>query len=462
MIRKSLAIAALLFVLVPQQVHSSATGASSQTLTVPSSASSVSTPAASVSVSAAATSSTPNPVGQLVQYVKTSVVRTVDGCGELWSNHGRCNDIRKKMQQHRDAVREQWETDAIDSGVSMTKQDIKQRLKSVQGGITYDDYTFLSKGKEDRGKVMNMVFLMWGAPKFLPYALMFNPDMLPSPFQSVLPTSESVAQKMSRERSAAVIETLLAMEKQAVVDGMFAKVNIFGGKKREAQKVQLAAISSCTATLMHSPQVQCAAGASLVLQRLEPHLFRKTEFTRSEQRLSQVPACIVKGLESVIGGGGMFAAIAPTFLARGKVMGHIRKVADADDFISQSAIDLNSINKRLLKEACNERLIGGPNRSEEELRSNLQDWLNLVVRQPAARLQETASSTDSSSTPSLYYNDNLARLSLMAYFSCVSARDARSQSVLPRLLFGGSTTATVQQQGSSDSNAKRNFFSRSE
>jgi hypothetical protein len=229
MIRKSLAIAALLFVLVPQQVHSSATGASSQTLTVPSSASSVSTPAASVSVSAAATSSTPNPVGQLVQYVKTSVVRTVDGCGELWSNHGRCNDIRKKMQQHRDAVREQWETDAIDSGVSMTKQDIKQRLKSVQGGITYDDYTFLSKGKEDRGKVMNMVFLMWGAPKFLPYALMFNPDMLPSPFQSVLPTSESVAQKMSRERSAAVIETLLAMEKQAVVDGMFAKVNIFGG-----------------------------------------------------------------------------------------------------------------------------------------------------------------------------------------------------------------------------------------
>jgi hypothetical protein len=152
---------------------------------------------AAVTAPAAAKS---NPVGQLVGYVKTSVVRTVDGCQELWSNHGRCNDIRRKMKQHSDGVREQWETDAADSGVTnpMTKQEIKQRLKSVQGGITYDDYIFLQKGKEDRGKVLNMGFLMWGAPKFLPYALMFNPDMLPSPFQSVLASTESAAQKMAR------------------------------------------------------------------------------------------------------------------------------------------------------------------------------------------------------------------------------------------------------------------------
>jgi hypothetical protein len=178
-------------------------------------------------------------------------------------------------------------------------------------------------------------------------------------------------------------------------------------------------------------------------------------------------------LGNVIGGGGMFAAIAPSFLARGKVLGHIKKVADADDFITQSAIDLKSINKRLLKEACNERLIGGPNRSEDELRSNLQDWLNLVVRQPAAKLQKAAAASSSNApdaAPSLYYNENLARLSLMAYYSCVSVRDARSLCVLPRLLFGGSS---IQQgsssSGSSDNNlageltpAKRHFFSRSE
>jgi hypothetical protein len=436
-----------------------------------------------------ATAGKPNPVGQLVGYVKTSVVRTVDGCQELWSNHGRCNEIRKKMSQHRALVQEQWESEAVDSGVTMTKQDIKQRLKSVQGGITYDDYIFLQKGKEDRGKVLNMGFLMWGAPKFLPYAMMFNPDMLPSPFQSVIPTTETSAQKLSRERSAAVIETLLAMEKNVVVNGMFAKMNIFGGKKREEQKAQLADITSRTASLMRAPQMQAAtntavatntgAGASLVLQQLESHLYSATEFTKSEKRCNQVPACIAKGLGNVIGGGGMFAAIAPSFLARGKVMGHIKKVADADEFITQSDIDLKSINKRLLKEACNERLIGGPNRSEDELRSNLQDWLNLVVTQPAARLQKAAaangagpdpasSSASSLSVPSLYYNENLARLALMGYYSCVSVRDARSASVLPRLLFGGSSI----QQGSSTSSsgseqvgevtAKRKFFSRSQ
>jgi hypothetical protein len=330
-----------------------------------------------------------------------------------------------------------------------------------------------------------MGFLRWGAPKFLPYAMMFNPDMLPSPFQSVLPSTESAAQKMSRERSACVIETLLAMEKNIVVNGMFAKMNVFGGKKREAQKEQLAAITSRTVSLMQAPVMQAAttsaqatntgAGASLVLQQLESHLYSATEFTRSEQRLNQVPACIAKGLGSVIGGGGMFAALAPSFLARGKVLGHIKKVAEADDFITQSSIDLKSINKRLLKEACNERLIGGPNRSEDELRSNLNDWLNLVVRQPAAKLQKAAASavtdgpaqlSSSLAVPTLHYNANLARFSLMSYYSCVSVRDARSVSVLPRLLFGGSSI----QQGSSSSSssdageqtAKRNRFSRSE
>ena len=118
-------------------------------------------------------------------------------------------------------------------------------------------------------------------------------------------------------------------------------------------------------------------------------------------------------------------------------------------------------------------MIGGPNRSEDELRSNLQDWLNLVVTQPAARLQKAASakgatnpasSSSELTVPSLYYNENLARLALMGYYSCVSVRDARSESVLPRLLFGG---ASIQQgsSGTSDAGeltAKRKFFSRSE
>jgi len=127
----------------------------------------------SASTAAAATVSTTaatggggggNPVMQLVGYVKDSVVRTVDGCGLLWKNHQRCNDIRSKQKTHREKLQSKWEMEG-----RMTPEEMKNKLKMVNGGITYDEFTFLGKGKEDRGKLMNVVFLMVGAPRFLPY-----------------------------------------------------------------------------------------------------------------------------------------------------------------------------------------------------------------------------------------------------------------------------------------------------
>ena len=50
-----------------------------------------------------------NPVGQLVGYVKDSVVRTVDGTKEMWSNHGRCKEIRGKQKEHREKLKNEWE-----------------------------------------------------------------------------------------------------------------------------------------------------------------------------------------------------------------------------------------------------------------------------------------------------------------------------------------------------------------
>lgn len=386
--------------------------------------------ASAINISSSNSASKTNPVNQVVGYVKKSVVGTIDGCGELWSNHGRCNEIRKKIKLHRDVLQQ----DLISAGV-LDKQEIKDKVKAVQGGITYDDYIFLQKGKEDRGKVLNMGFLMWGAPRFLPYAMMFNPNMLPSPFaRHEKGSTESASQQLSRERSAAVLQTLLAMEKSAVTSGMLAKVNIFGGKKRKQEQDQLLDLKTRAGRLMQQPQVSSAH----VMDCLEPHLYA-ANFTRSEQRLCQVPAAVVKGIGACVGGGGgIFASVLPTFLARGKILGHIRKVADADDFLLQANVDLASINYRLLKEACSERLIGGPGRSEEELRQHLDEWLNVVVRQPAekvAAVQKTGAPCE--------FNDNLARMALMGYHSCLAVRDPRCASLMPRLLLGSAGTTTV-------------------
>lgn len=139
---------------------------STATTTTTSASSSTSSAAAAA---AATSNNNKNVVVQLFGYVKTSITRTIDGCGQLWSNHGKCNAIRKKIAVYRDELKHRWE----EENESLSNEQ-KQLLKTKIGGISFEEYSFLQKGKEDRGKVMNLLFLMWGAPRFLPYALLFN------------------------------------------------------------------------------------------------------------------------------------------------------------------------------------------------------------------------------------------------------------------------------------------------
>jgi len=377
-------------------------------------------------------SKTGNVAGQLVGYVKTSVTKTVDGIGQLWSNHSKCNDIRKKIGAYREHLKLEWE----EQGQDITSER-KHLLKTKVGGITFEEYTFLQKGKEDRGKVMNLLFLMWGAPKILPYALLFNPDMLPSPFLSHDDSTqggESIWAKQSRERSAAVIQALLKLEKDAKVTPALAKINIFGKKKQEEQKSQLTQLVRRAGEYMHKwPSVN----ASHVLSQLD--LYRAdTDFGRAEKRLCGVPKTIVAGLSGVLGGGtGLLSSLQPHFMTRGRVVGHVTKVTESDDFLVSSKVDLTSINRRLLQEACSERMIAaGPKSTTDEMRQDLEEWLDLAVRQPDARLVQHAIANNGSVS---YYNGNLARMALMAYYSCLAARDDRSTLQLPRLLYSGSS-----------------------
>merc|ERR1711862_897461 len=100
---------------------------------------------------------------QLSTYIKDSLIRFKDGTVELYTNYQKCNTIRKKEKLFQD----QYNT---------TTTENKKR------GITYKEYNFLQKQKLDRSKLVNILFLLFFAPNFLPYSIMFFPDTLPSPF----------------------------------------------------------------------------------------------------------------------------------------------------------------------------------------------------------------------------------------------------------------------------------------
>jgi len=430
-----------------------------------------------------------NPVVGFVSFLKNYLSKTVEGCSQLWKNHGRCNEIRSKITKHRDMLKQKWQED-IDNDLPTapkfeSEKEMNRELQKIQGGITYEEFVFLTKGKDDRTKVMNLVFLMFGAPRFLPYALWFNPDMLPNVFMSGAESGgeiETISQRRARERTSIVMQTLLDLERDAVVIPFAAKLNIFGRKQQKdrcldkqrliqqvgikmAEKLPPAtnAIISANAgtptTL--SPKGQGALG---VLDSLHSYLYKtEIDFDRSDKRLCQVPASIISGLvqackgvvsASGSGSGGLFSNLQPNFMTRGTVVSYCRKLQEADDFLVSASVDLKTISKRLLYEACQDRLItsGGPptEYSREELEQSLQDWLNLTVHKPAALMKKDA-------TKNLHYNDNLARTVLMTYYACWSVRKEPSSSgsesatsvcSLPRLLYTGG-------ENGSDAKAKR-------
>ena len=367
-----------------------------------------------------------NPAVQLVGYLKDSVVRTVDGVKLTWANYGRCNEIRAKQKQHRDALRIQWENEG------MSNQEIKQRLKGENGGITYDEYTFLVKGKEDRGKLTQLAFLSWGAPRFLPYALMFYPEMLPSAFSSYKVSSDERMEASSRRRTHTVIQTLMNIENSAKQIPTMAKLNIFGRKKQQRTMKNMQRIGQLAASLFVTPIKSTSQGAELVLKTLEEDLYNKLEdFDTNGKRLVAVPKTIIIGLAQSLDGNSPLDAFFPLFITRGKVLNHIQKVADSDRFLVNESVDLEQLGKQRLMEACKDRMIGEIGRTEDEMRESLADWLDQVETKPLDRIKQTGE----------FYNGNLARAAMMCYSAAQAAKDERSSSYLPRLLFQGQVSS---------------------
>jgi len=367
-----------------------------------------------------------NPVVQMLGYVKDSFVRTIDGTKEMWGNHGRCKQIRAKQKEYRDKLQKQWEFEEK----GLTPSEMKQRLSKVNGGISYDEYVFLVKGKEDRGKLMNMMFLMWGAPRFFPYALMFYPEILPGPFAPLPDSSgkESKLQKLSRERTHAVVRTLLAIETEARVVPALSKLNIFGKKKQAQRMDEMDSMGKTISQIMATPGTGSDDSLALVaMNTMEDILYSPIKFTRADERLAKVPKSIANGIMAAIDGPNAFQKFMPHFLKRGQILTHVQKLNDIDNFLIDENVNLNDLSTARLLEACSDRMIGGPGQSDEEMRQHLKNWLDLGVNQPAKRCAETGE----------FFNYNLAKMALMSFYCVSGARDDRSASYLSRSLYCG-------------------------
>ena len=358
-----------------------------------------------------------NPVLQLANYVKDSVVRMKDGSVELYTNHKQCNSIRSKQKDFLAKA-------ALLLPESERKAATKYRASA--GGVTYEEFDFLQKGKDDRGKLANVVFMMVFAPNFVPYAFMFFPEMLPSPFAMNSSVGFNKIEMISRERTHAVLHAMIDIERSTRVAPLLSNLNPFGKNKQKRTMENLERLANAGGALLSADGAVGPKGAELIVNVLKDEIYTKEKPKKDRTSLTILPKPIVKGL-----GRAMEAPASnqflPTFLMRGKVLNALVQIKASDEFLVDQDVDLDSLHVDLLQDACSKRLIGGPARTKKEMIDALSNWLDLSVREPAQTCQESG----------LHYNDNLLRAALLSYNAVDASRDPRSSSYLTRVMYQG-------------------------
>lgn len=358
------------------------------------------------------TKKTTNPIGQLANYVKTTIVNFKNGLGQMNTDHKRCNNIRTKQRTY-----------AITQGTKRPRG-----LKGVQtGGITYEEYDFLRKGLVDRNKLFAVVMVSLCLPNYFVYYLWSFPDMMPSPF---LKGSDSSG--IDRERNHAVISTLLDIEKGARVAPWTSKLNPFGRKATERAMARLDNFITMGCNVMEEYGASGPAGGKLLLKKLKMELYTSTPLTKQQKLLAGniIPKQIMKGLSKAIGADPLNKGSSPFGIGTVK---HIESVTLADEFLVNQGVDIDTINDQLLAEACSARLIGNPGWSTEERRDALTSWLQETEIKPKERVTRYKNSGDIH----VHYNANLARAALMCYNAVDGTRDVRSDARLTRAMYQG-------------------------
>ena len=392
-----------------------------------------------------------NPVFQLAGYVKDSFVRMKDGSVQLYTNHKKCNEIRSKQKEY---------LEKIASTLPKEEQKAAKKYYPSAGGITYEEFDFLQKGKEDRGRLANTVFMMVFAPNFVPYAFMFFPDMLPSSFST--PANKGMGfskwDMISRERSHSVLQAMIDLERSARVAPILSNLNPFGKGKTKRMMERMDKLAHACGAVLSADGAVGSNGAELVMNILEDEIYSEAKPKKDRTSLTILPKSIVKGLGRAMDAPSSNSFL-PTFLVRGKILNSLAQIQASDEFLVDQGIDLTTLSTDLLQEACSKRLIGVPGRTHEEMIDGLSSWLDLSVKEPSKKVAETG----------YHYNGNLARASLLTYNAVDAARDVRTSSFLPRLMYQGHLYSSTSNTSPSPSlvneepknvmdKAKRGFF----
>ena len=383
-----------------------------------------------------------NPIFQLAGYVKDSFVRMKDGSVQLYTNHKRCKSIRQKQKLF-------LEQAALALPQHEQKAATKYHINA--GGITYGEFDFLQKGKEDRGRLANMVFMMVFAPNFVPYAFMFFPDMLPSSFQMPMNGKLGAANfskwdMMSRERAHAVLQTMIDVERSARVAPILSNLNPFGKGRTKRNMEKMDTLGHACGALLSADRATGRNGAELVMKVLEDEIYSVEEPNKGRNALTFLPKSILKGLGKALDAPSSSSmSFLPAFLVRGKVLNNLSQIKTADEFLVAQNVDLTTLDNELLQDACSKRLIGGPGCTKEEMVQGLSSWMDLAVRQPIEKTKKSGKS----------YNGNLARAALLCYNAVDGARDARASSFLPRLMYQGQLYSNLKINVVANSDSRR-------
>jgi LETM1-like protein len=356
-----------------------------------------------------------NVASQLVGGIKDFFVSYSDAFKAMRMDHERCNMIRQKQNRYKAALKNEWEELGVDP------REIRTRLSSVNGGVTFDEFLFLRKGKSDREKLISLVFYASFLPKMMPYMLMFNSgNMLPDQFpKKPISFGETKREALSRERSHSALKMLMNLDRSAHVPGF--SLNPFGGsKKRQQMELYKNITMAIGEALSENP------GPDYVMKALERKIFQSEKPTASELSLVGLPSVFTRGLANAISGNSNRAleGLIPNFIDRTSVLSHIKSVSISDDFLVNQEVDVASLSGSTLVEACSDRLIATLGTSEAEMQEKLTSWLRYATIIPSRRTRKTGE----------YYNANLARSALMCYYALDSLRHKQSAAPLPRKL----------------------------
>ncbi|CAM9664281.1 unnamed protein product, partial [Chrysoparadoxa australica] len=214
------------------------------------------------------------PLATGANWIKSSFSKLKTGSGGLWANFQECRAIRAR----------------------------------VKGGAILDfgEHTMLQRGKEDRKKVVNIALMWMFLPEMIPFFLSFVPGAMPSTFENPRETAKRYS-SFNRIRLLASLDTVAKIEKGC--DHRKSK------QRQEFERMR----ETCVRFL--------GAGSNRdAFECLKAHVYapepeKKGQKATSVEKLAKP---LVTGTGKALG---LSTPWTPTFVQRGQIREHLKKLA---------------------------------------------------------------------------------------------------------------------------------------